>query len=344
MGKYLVVESGDIVFNKLRTWQGGLGASEYKGIVSPAYFVCRPRPDFSSKFLQYLLLSAPYLQELTRVSKWQPPSQFDITWEQLRQVPIVAPGLSAQQAIADYLDAETARIDALIEKKQRMIGLIDDRFSDEVDTRIDGSGAPFVRLRWCVERIADGTHGTYERLGEGMPLLSSKNLKNGSVVSGENEAWISVSDYEGIIKSCQFRHGDILLGVIGGSIGNVSRLPIGSPLAFQRSVAALRPGARVCADFLFFVCRSRRFQDELLLAANTSAQAGVYLGSLGDIRIPFPPLEVQEEIARKLSQSYPRALHLKDGLTEQIVLLRERRSTLITAAVTGELEIEGVAA
>ena len=84
MGKYLVVEPGDIVFNKLRTWQGGLGASKYLGLVSPAYFVCRPKPNFDPTFLQYLLLSSTYLQELTRISKWQPPSQFDIGWEQLK--------------------------------------------------------------------------------------------------------------------------------------------------------------------------------------------------------------------------------------------------------------------
>ena len=127
LGKYLVVEPGDIVFNKLRTWQGGLGASRFHGIVSPAYFVCRPTSDYSPTFLQYLLLSSTYLQELTRISKWQPPSQFDISWEQLKLLPIVAPELSIQKEIAKYLDRETARIDALIEMQIRQTDLLRER-------------------------------------------------------------------------------------------------------------------------------------------------------------------------------------------------------------------------
>src|SRR5690606_24552908 len=88
LSSYLVVEPGDIVFNKLRTWQGGLGMSRFRGIVSPAYFVCRPIRQFEPRFLHYLLRSAPYLAEFTRISKFMPPSQFDILWDDLRLVPI----------------------------------------------------------------------------------------------------------------------------------------------------------------------------------------------------------------------------------------------------------------
>ena len=127
MAKYLVVRPGDVVFNKLRTWQGGLGVSRYEGLVSPAYFVCRPSTLVEPRFLHYLLRSAPYSAELTRVSKFMPPSQFDILWDDLRVVPILTPELEIQQKIADYLDAETARIDAIISKKHRTLLLLDER-------------------------------------------------------------------------------------------------------------------------------------------------------------------------------------------------------------------------
>ena len=127
LAKYLVVRPGDVVFNKLRTWQGGLGVSRYKGIVSPAYFVCRPLPRVNSRYLHYLLRSTPYLAELTRVSKFMPPSQFDILWDDLRLLPILVPKTAVQAAIADYLDTETGRIDALITKKRRMIKLLEER-------------------------------------------------------------------------------------------------------------------------------------------------------------------------------------------------------------------------
>ena len=76
LSSYLVVRQGDVVFNKLRTWQGGIGVSAHQGIVSPAYFVCRPRSGVIPRFLHYVLRSDVYLQELTRISKWMPPAQF----------------------------------------------------------------------------------------------------------------------------------------------------------------------------------------------------------------------------------------------------------------------------
>jgi hypothetical protein len=79
-----VVRPGDVVFNKLRTWQGGLGVSRHLGVVSPAYYVCRPVPDIDSRYYHYLLRSAIYLAELTRLSKFMPPSQFDIAWDDLK--------------------------------------------------------------------------------------------------------------------------------------------------------------------------------------------------------------------------------------------------------------------
>lgn len=111
---YLVVRPGDLVFNKLRTWQGGFGVSDHYGIVSPAYFVCRPQERVVPRFLHHLLRSRPYLAELTRLSKWQPPSQFDIPWDNLRRLEILLPPAAEQRRIADFLDAEAARADRLL--------------------------------------------------------------------------------------------------------------------------------------------------------------------------------------------------------------------------------------
>lgn len=131
LGKYLLVEPGDVVFNKLRTWQGGLGVSSHTGIVSPAYFVCKPTQGVDPRFLHYLLRSSAYLQELTRISKWMPPSQFDISWEHLRSLPILLPNVDEQCRIVDYLNIETALIDALILKKRRQTELLNE-FTDSL--------------------------------------------------------------------------------------------------------------------------------------------------------------------------------------------------------------------
>ena len=104
LSNYLVVEPGDLVFNKLRTWQGGFGHSRFSGIVSPAYYVLRPTPALDTRFMDYLLHSSPYLAELTRLSKWMPPSQFDMPWDELKTLPVPLPPLDVQRRIADFLD------------------------------------------------------------------------------------------------------------------------------------------------------------------------------------------------------------------------------------------------
>ena len=147
LSKYLVVQPGDVVFNKLRTWQGGLGTSRYEGIVSPAYFVCRPVRGVVPKFLHYLLRSTTYLAELTRISKFMPPSQFDISWDDLRLVPILIPEVRTQRAIADYLDTETARIDTLISKKRHLIDLLAERRTALITQTVTRGLNPSPRLR-----------------------------------------------------------------------------------------------------------------------------------------------------------------------------------------------------
>jgi type I restriction enzyme S subunit len=157
--KYLVVRPGDLVFNKLRTWQGGFGRSRHEGIVSPAYFVCRPSPGVDARYLHFVLLSSPYLAELTRLSKFMPPSQFDIMWDDLKHLPVPVPDLETQRSVADYLDTETSRIDALIEKKRRMVELLVERDIGLAHEVIVGAPIGGERVKSCLPWLGDLPNG-----------------------------------------------------------------------------------------------------------------------------------------------------------------------------------------
>ena len=121
--KYQRVLPNDLVFNKLRTWQGGFGISDYEGIVSPAYIIARPdRSLIEPRFLGYLLKSEPYLAELTRLSKWMPPTQFDISWESIRDLKLRIPLLEEQRRIAKYLDLQCGVLEKM-ENDHEKVGL-----------------------------------------------------------------------------------------------------------------------------------------------------------------------------------------------------------------------------
>jgi type I restriction enzyme S subunit len=362
LGKYLVVKPGDLVFNKLRTWQGGLGASQYEGIVSPAYFVCRPHADYDSRFLQYLLLSDAYLQELTRVSKWQPPSQFDIGWEQLRVVPIMSPDVLAQRAIADYLDRETARIDVLIIKKQRLIEVLKERRQVLITVAVAGGPAPesgqMRSEHWSlphewnesrVDRLADvkarvgwKALTASEYVDEGYVFLSTPNIKQ-TEIDFENVNYITEFRYEES-PELKLQIGDVLLVKDGATLGitNIVRtLP--RPATVNGSIAVLRCKS-IEPSYLRYVLASDFIQGRIGAYRAGMGVPHLFQEDIKKFPVPCPPPSTQRAIADYLDRETARVDDLVDKVNTQIGLLREHRQALITGAVTGEIEIPGVAA
>jgi type I restriction enzyme S subunit len=102
MAKYQRVIAGDLVINKLRTWQGGFGIAKQEGIVSPAYYVFRfTDSQVRPEFVDLLLKSPTYLAAITRVTRWMPPSQYDTAWEDLKGIPIWYPPLGKQDSMLE---------------------------------------------------------------------------------------------------------------------------------------------------------------------------------------------------------------------------------------------------
>jgi type I restriction enzyme S subunit len=337
----LVVRPGDIVFNKLRTWQGGLGASAYEGIVSPAYFVCRPSADYDSRFLQYLLLSNTYLQELTRVSKWQPPAQFDIGWEQLRAIPIIAPALHQQHVIANYLDTETARIDALIVKKQRVIELLNEGLNAFVDHEFQHLSARPTRIKYHVVLNP-------QSVSEGHDAAAIINyLDIGSVGRGflvEYPEKMTFGDAPSRARRV-VRAGDVIVSTVRTYLRAVWMVTSDyADLVVSTGFAVLRPNPELLPEFFGWFCRSSTFVDDVASRSYGVSYPGISASEIVSLAMPLPTQNVQQTIATRLNEKAHNYRTLAQKLARQIVLLRERRQALITAAVTGELKVPGVAA
>lgn len=121
-GSYKYVRVNDLVINKMKAWQGSLGISQYEGIVSPAYYVCRfINNEVSKKYFHYLLRSKNYAQEFERLSTGMRIGQWDLGIADFMRVPAIIPPLAEQQAIADYLDDQISQIDFIIEEAKNSI-------------------------------------------------------------------------------------------------------------------------------------------------------------------------------------------------------------------------------
>lgn len=197
--------------------------------------------------------------------------------------------------------------------------------------------ATHVPLKWCLDSLRDGTHGTFQRISGGIPLLSAKNISSGRLLISDEESTISEQDYEAINRNGYLAPGDVLMSIVG-SIGNVAFFDTDERVAFQRSVAVLRPKRGLHPRYLMYQLMSPDVQTQLACAVKLSAQGGVYLGDLGQVRVRLPSERQQAAVVRFLDAETGRVDALLSTKNRQLDLMAEKRKAIIATAVTRGLD------
>lgn len=119
---YKVVDIGDLVINKMKAWQGSMAVSDYRGIVSPAYHVCSITSNkVNKRYLHHLLRNPAYLPEYARLSTGMRIGQWDLGFDDFKNIPFLIPPLDEQAKIADYLDNGCASLDTILDKTRSSI-------------------------------------------------------------------------------------------------------------------------------------------------------------------------------------------------------------------------------
>ncbi len=121
MGAYKVARSGDIAFNKMRMWQGAVGMAPVSGLVSPDYIVATPREGVDPRYYAALFRTPLYMAEVCRWSHGIVDDRNRLYWEEFKALRSPVPLAGEQRAMADFLDRDTARIDALVAKVREAI-------------------------------------------------------------------------------------------------------------------------------------------------------------------------------------------------------------------------------
>lgn len=345
LSKYQRVLPGDIVFNRLRTWQGGFGASRHEGIVSPAYIVVRPRGG-DARFLDYLLHSAPYLAELTRISKWMPPSQFDVLWNDLRQVEVPWPATTEQRRIADFLDDRVSRIDRIIAARNSQDSLIaqwqQSYLSRIMDRQVAASGVAPLR------RFCSGIEQGSSPVAEDRPAEPGECgvLKTSSIFRG---AFFSQRYKSILLDDPDPRHRvqsrDVIVVRGSGSadlVGDAAMAMLegeNPPLYLSDLTYRLR-GLKISPEYAVLAIISARGRSEL---GSRVRQGSGPAKARGDdiMAISVPVASTAEQLAcvNEASSARSRSAAHSLAIRRSIDLLAEYKMSLITAAVTGELDV-----
>ena len=349
--------------NNQQAWRGSVGVSSYKGIVSPAYLIFKPKKDLNPQFLKYQLRDKYIIDQFMISSLSVGTIQRQIKNHLLRKIEIPIPSISEQTQIATFLDHETAKIDNLIAKQEKLIELLEEQrksvISHAVTKGLDpnvpmkDSGIEWLgeipkhwnisKLRYYLDGIKDGTHGTHVSTIEGKLLLSGKNIKNGKLVINENERKISLEDHQKITANGFPKKGDLLINVVG-TIGQSCIYELDTPISFQRSVCFLRANNKLEPNFLQRLLESNLSQNQLKILTNKSTIGGVYMGDLVELIIPIISIKEQKKITDYLDKEIQEIVNCIDKQKQLIEKLKEYRASVISHAVTGKIDIRELVA
>jgi type I restriction enzyme S subunit len=190
-----------------------------------------------------------------------------------------------------------------------------------------------AKLGRVLEGIQDGTHGSYNRVDIGYPLLSAKNVTEDGIIVPDNESLINETDYRNIIANGYPQKGDIAMCCVA-TIGRGCIYQLDEPQAFQRSVTFLRINRNHSNAYILYFLRSVYGQTQFSTFAKTSAQGGVYMGDLKQFNLVLPPIDEQKAIAAYLDEKTGKIDELIAEKTKQIEDLRSYRTSFITETVT----------
>ena len=189
------------------------------------------------------------------------------------------------------------------------------------------------KLKYGLQGMQDGTHGSYESVISENPLLSAKNVFEDGLHISDAERTISQKDYDSIVANGFPQYNDIVLCCVG-TIVRCCIYKMKTPLAFQRSVTFLRVNKSLNPIFLLYSLRSDIFKPQYELYAKTTAQSGIYMGTVANMAIILPPLPEQQAIASFLDAKTKPIDDIIAKREKQIKLLEEMKSTIISRAVT----------
>jgi type I restriction enzyme S subunit len=349
LSNYKISRADDLVINRMRAFQGALGIAPEDGIVSPDYSVLRVSPLIERRWLNYYLTSTSTVSEMaslvrgiggTEAGNVRTPR---LNVSELHSMRVGLEPLDEQRAIADYLDRETARIDTLIEEQQRLMEMLGERREATISEALSGPEA--VRLRRLVDPGRPMTYGILqcgELVADGVPYIGPSDMPGQGRSPALNSLRRTTEEIAAVYKRSVLSGGDIVVS-IGPAYGKVALLEAnlaGANLTQDTVRVAALPDL-VDSRYLVWALLSRevaRYWDVEIMGATFRR---LNLGTLARTPIPLPPLDEQRRIAAYLDEQTAKIDTLIAATERFVELSQERRSALVTAAVTGQIDAHG---
>ena len=309
-------------------------------------------------FLYYALSSRPSCHQFLLAAKGV--TRFGLSHSNIKNIQLSLPKIHEQQQIADFLDEKTAHLDKLIGQKQQMIGLLNEKrmalITQAVTKGLDltvpmkDSGVEWlgdVPKHWIVagltkfiESQVDYRGKTPEKVKSGTFLVTARNIKEGQINYDLSSEFVREEDYLEIMRRGIPEIGDVLFTTEAplGEIANIDRTDI----ALAQRIIKIRGNSGVLNNyFLKYWMMSLMFQQHLWSLATGSTALGIKASKIFELRCVIPPFQEQTDNADYIDTETQKIDDMITTVKQAIATLQEYRTALITAAVTGKIDVRG---
>lgn len=372
-GKKYHPKKGDIFIVKSGSTTGKIAIVDFDddfNVWSPLAAVRCDDRQAHPEFVFYAL-SSSYFQRLVQVS-WSFGTQPNIGMGVLGNLPAVLPPLAEQQAIARFLDAKTAQIDALVAQKRQLIDKLKEKRQALIARTVTRGLPPEaakvaglepnpemknanqlwlgeIPLHWGVKplkfvtKIKTGfAFSSDDFTDEGVPVVRIGDISRDGQVDLSDAKYLPV-EYQRSHAAVRIKNNDILMAMTGATIGKAARYTANSPALLNQRVCAFRALPTFHQGYLWFILNSDFYIRYVLLIAFGGAQPNISDKQLLDCCVPVPPLKEQVEISMFLEIETGKLDDLMTQANLAIDRLTEYRQALITSAVTGKIDLRELA-
>lgn len=328
----IMCRTGDVLFGKLRPYLAKCFLAEREFRCSSEFLVFRSS-SYNQNYLKYLLMTKEFI-DLVNSSTYGAKMP-RASWDFIGNIIVPIPPIDVQKKIANYLDQQTAKLDQIIEKKKRLIELLQEKRQVIITQAVTKGLDPNVPMKdsgteWLGEVPA---HWNIAKLRWLIALRSGDFIENTNVTSNGCIPVYGGNGIMGYTIMANCNSNTIVIGRVGAMCGNVHLVTTPSWITDNALYLTRYRGYNL--NYLYYLFQSLN----LNRFANKTAQPLITQSQILDQFVPLPSIEEQESVVSWLTENVKKFDFTIQLINKHISLISEYRQALITATVTGQVDV-----
>ncbi len=352
--------AGDVLLGKLRPYLAKAARPDFDGVCTSEILALRPTPGYLQSYLMYCLLNVSHVHWLHSLTYGARMPRVSTDHVSTNSLPV--PPQGEQRAIVSFLDDEATKLNALVERKERLIELLQEKRTALITRAVTRGLDPNVRVKdsgvewlgeipahWEVKRLKHVTPETTVGIvvtpskyyvDDGVPCLRALNVSRGAVDTA-NLVFIS-EDANELHRKSKIFAGDVVV-VRTGQAGTATVVPESLDGANCIDLLIVRRSELVLPKFVYYYLNSQAAISQAAEQSVGAIQVHYNTSTLARLVVPEIPLEEQSRIVTQLDQATQEIDCLVAKIREAVDHLQELRTALISAAVTGKIDVREAA-